>query len=42
MHVFIGAAIIVAAGIYIFVREQVRAREKARAFSTALDTATKD
>lgn len=42
MHVFIGAAIIVAAGIYIFVREQVRAREKAKAFSTALDAASKD
>lgn len=29
-HVLIGAAIIVAAGIYIFIREQVRAREKAQ------------
>jgi drug/metabolite transporter (DMT)-like permease len=31
LHVFIGSAIIVAAGLYIFLREQVRAREKARA-----------
>lgn len=30
-HVLIGAAIIVAAGIYIFMREQARAREKAAA-----------
>ena len=28
-HVVIGSAIIVAAGIYIYVREQVRARERA-------------
>jgi drug/metabolite transporter (DMT)-like permease len=30
-HVLIGATIIVAAGIYIFIREQARAREKAQA-----------
>jgi drug/metabolite transporter (DMT)-like permease len=30
LHVFIGSAIIVAAGLYIFLREQIRAREKAR------------
>lgn len=29
LHVFVGSAIIVAAGLYIFLREQVRAREKA-------------
>jgi drug/metabolite transporter (DMT)-like permease len=29
MHVFIGSAIIVGAGLYIFIREQIRAREKA-------------
>ena len=28
-HVFIGSAIIVAAGIYIFIREQIRAKERA-------------
>ena len=28
-HVFLGAAIIVSAGIYIFVREQARAKERA-------------
>lgn len=29
LHVFIGSAIIVGAGLYIFLREQIRAREKA-------------
>ena len=29
-HVLIGAGIIVASGLYIFIREQIRAREKAR------------
>ncbi len=34
LHVFIGAGVIVAAGLYIFIREQIRAREKAKAFSS--------